>query len=154
MEPHRVLIFANSGPSGPEGIAEVTQILRAGTSAELFRRDPRKRGPGYGEYEREALILSRPRRSFGFFPIAGKETRPAGRNPVRRRAESSRPTKRRKQHSPSAGGEIFPTYNNPLRNLPPHPAPSGPPSPQGEGLEKADGEISLRPSIYQSLIQI
>ena len=36
--------------------------------------------------------VSLPRRSFGFFPIAGKETRPAGRNPVRRRAESSRPT--------------------------------------------------------------
>ena len=37
-------------------------------------------------------IGAHPRRSFGFFPIAGKETRPAGRNPVRRRAESLRPT--------------------------------------------------------------
>ena len=27
--------------------------------------------------------VSLPRRSFGFFPIAGKETRPAGRNPLR-----------------------------------------------------------------------
>ena len=36
--------------------------------------------------------VSLPRRSFGFFPIAGKETRPAGRNSVRRCAESSRPT--------------------------------------------------------------
>ena len=37
-------------------------------------------------------IGAHPRRSFGFFPIAGQETRPAGRNPARRRAESSRPT--------------------------------------------------------------
>ncbi len=38
-------------------------------------RWPKARGDREGEYEREALILSRPRRSFGYFPIAGKVPR-------------------------------------------------------------------------------
>ena len=56
--------------------------------------------------------VSLPRRSFGFFPIAGKETRPAGRNPVRRRAESSRPTGVT-VHGRRAGQETRP-YGEPL----------------------------------------
>ena len=44
---------------------------------EMSRRD---RGGRDGEYGREASILSRPRRSFGYFPIVGKVPRPAGRN--------------------------------------------------------------------------
>ena len=56
--------------------------------------------------------VSLPRRSFGFFPIAGKETRPAGRNPVRRRAESSRPTGIT-AHGRRAGQETRP-YGEPL----------------------------------------
>src|SRR5699024_4678675 len=36
---------------------------------------PRYRGPGKGNYEHEVLIWSRPRRSFGYFPIAGKVPR-------------------------------------------------------------------------------
>ena len=56
-----------------------------------FRGSGGERTGGGGELVPDGDV-SLPRRSFGFFPIAGKETRPAGRNPVRRRAESSRPT--------------------------------------------------------------
>ena len=72
--------FANPGPSGPAGFLTRTQILRAGNVLPTPRDNPRKWGPGKGDYEHEVLIWSRPRRSFGFFPIVGKETRPAGRN--------------------------------------------------------------------------
>ena len=74
------IIFANPGPSGPAGFLTRTQILRAGNVLPTPRDNPRKWGPGKGDYEHEVLIWSRPRRSFGFFPIVGKETRPAGRN--------------------------------------------------------------------------
>ena len=36
-------------------------------------------------------IARTPWRSFGFFPIAGKETRPAGRNPRKKRKKDSSP---------------------------------------------------------------
>ena len=55
-------------------------MLRAGRAPQHSRGDPRKWGPGKGEYGHEVSILSRPRRSFGYFPI-GKVPRPAGRNP-------------------------------------------------------------------------
>ena len=85
---------------------------------------------GKGEYGHAVSILSRPPAILWFL------------------------SHRWERNSPPAGGETPLRTTNAVRNLPPHPAPSGPPSPQGEGLEKADGEISLRPSIYQSLIQI
>ena len=50
-------------------------FLRAGRAAERFRRDPRKWGPGKGDYEHEVLIWSRPRRRFGDFAAVGKVTR-------------------------------------------------------------------------------
>ena len=71
-----------------------TQILRAGNSAELLRRDSRKTGSGadspcqgemsrsdkggrVGDYEHEVLIWSRPRWRFAYFAAVGK----VGRRP-------------------------------------------------------------------------
>ena len=48
---------------------------RAGKFWPGSRGNPRKWGPGKGEYERGALILSRPRRRFGSFAAVGKGTR-------------------------------------------------------------------------------
>ena len=59
-----------------------------------------------GDYEHEVLIRSRPRWRFGYFAAAGKVTR-------------------RPQAAESPCD---------IRASPPHPAPSGPPSPQGEGF--------------------
>ena len=67
--------FANAGPSGPAGVQTRTQILRAGNYLPTQRDNPRKRGPGKGDYEHEVLIWSRPRRRFGDFAAAGKVTR-------------------------------------------------------------------------------
>ena len=64
----------------PGGNSDTHSDLRAGNVLPTPRDNPRKWGPGKGDYEHEVLIWSRPRRSFGFFPIVGKETRPAGRN--------------------------------------------------------------------------
>ena len=115
MEPHRVLIFANSGPSGPEGIAEATQILRAGNFLPVPRDNPRNGGPGKGDYEHEVLIRSRTRRRFGDFAAAGKVTRrpQAAKSPAKNRRNgaprSSRPTRYPKS-APSSGpfGATFP----------------------------------------------
>ena len=76
-----------------------------------FRGSGGERTGGGGELVPDGDV-SLPRRSFGFFPIAGKETRPAGRNPVRRRAESSRPTGVT-VHGRRAGQETRP-YGEPL----------------------------------------
>ena len=59
-------------------------ILRAGRAARCSRGNPRKRGPGKGDYEHEVLIWSRPRRRFGDFAAAGKVTRrpQAAKSPV------------------------------------------------------------------------
>ena len=64
------------------------RILRAGNLAEGYRGIPRNRGVrGRTNWSRRELVsdgdVSLPRRSFGFFPIDGKETRPTGRNPPR-----------------------------------------------------------------------
>ena len=59
------------------------ELLRKGVGV-----SPVNGGPGGTNWSRRELVsdgdVSLPRRSFGFFPIAGKETRPAGRNPQRR----------------------------------------------------------------------
>ena len=47
-------------------------------------------------------------------------------------------------------GEIPLRTTNAVRNLPPHPAPSGPPSPQGEGLKRG-GEIPAKKNTPTSL---
>ena len=51
--------FANPGPSGPAGIQTLTQILRAGNVLPIPRGNPRKWGPGKGDYEHNVLIWSR-----------------------------------------------------------------------------------------------
>ena len=126
-----VPIFVNPGPSGPEGTAPKHSCFCA---PEMFCPlqgvTPVTGVRGKGEYGHAVSILSRPPAILWFL------------------------SHRWERNSPPAGGETPLRTTNAVRNLPPHPAPSGPPSPQGEGLEKADGEISLRPSIYQSLIQI
>ena len=53
-------IFANSGPSGPAGIQTSRSDFARRKFLPIQRDNPRKWGPGKGEYEREALILSRP----------------------------------------------------------------------------------------------
>ena len=81
-----------SGPSGPEGIIPGTvfcapEILRKGVGV-----SPVDGGPGVERLWAGTPIGAHPWRRFGPFAAVGKGTRPAGRNPVRRRAESSRPT--------------------------------------------------------------
>ena len=67
---------------------------------------------GKGEYGHAVSILSRPPAILWFL------------------------SHRWERNSPPAGGETPLRTTNAVRNLPPHPAPSGPPSPQGEGLKK------------------
>ena len=127
VEPHRVLIFANSGPSGPEGIAEVTQILRAGNFLPVPRDNPRNGGSrGWGSWRmrRSRIRLAPPPSAFLVTFWASKKSLAARRrrNPPRKTAETARRGRRALQG---------------IRNLPPHPAPSGPPSPQGEGFKGA-----------------
>ena len=69
--------FVNPGPSGPAGIQTRTQILRAGIFLPTPRDNPRKWGPGKGDYEHEVLIWSRPRGRFAYFAAMGK----VGRRP-------------------------------------------------------------------------
>ena len=63
---------------------------RAGKFWPGSRGNPRKWGPGKGEYERGALILSRPRRRFGSFAAVGKGTRrpQAAKSPCEERNRS------------------------------------------------------------------
>ena len=84
------------GPVARRGFRLVTQILRAGNFCPFKGVTPVM---GSGErriWTRSVHPEPSPRRSFGFFPIAGKETRPAGRTPLR--------------------------TTTPIRNLPPHPS--------------------------------
>ena len=68
------------GPSGPGWKRwQALLALRAGN----FAQPPRRASPvvgdrGKGEYERGALILSRPRGRFGYFAATGKVTRRPG----------------------------------------------------------------------------
>ena len=85
---HRPEFCTAPGPSGPGGAKTRNHILCAGNFAERDRGIPRKRGVrGRTNWSRRELVpdsdVSLPRRSFGFFPIAGKETHPTGRNPLR-----------------------------------------------------------------------
>ena len=63
------------GPVARKKSQKATQILRAGNVLPTPRGNPRKWGPGKGDYEHEVLIRSRPRRRFGDFAAAGKVTR-------------------------------------------------------------------------------
>ena len=71
-----VLIFLPLRPPvGPDGMAPNHSDFARRKFLPGSRGSPRKWGPGKGEYERGALILSRPRRRFGSFAAAGKGTR-------------------------------------------------------------------------------
>ena len=63
------------GPVARKKSQKATQILRAGNFCPTPRGNPRKWGPGKGDYEHEVLIRSRPRRRFGDFAAVGKVTR-------------------------------------------------------------------------------
>ena len=80
------------GPSGPEKSKPGTVFCAPELLWKGVGVSPVNGGRGVERLWAGTPIGAHPRRSFGFFPIAGKETRPAGRNPVRRHAESSRPT--------------------------------------------------------------
>ena len=66
--------------------------MRAGNFAEGCRGIPRKRGFGGGATMGGDAHRSPPPAAFWFLFRRGKRNSPKGRNPVRRRAESSRPT--------------------------------------------------------------
>ena len=70
------------GPVARKEPLAATQILRAGRILPDPRDNPRNGGPGVRRLGAPERCSSGavPRRSFGFFPIVGKETRPAGRN--------------------------------------------------------------------------
>ena len=71
-----VLIFLPIRPPvGPDGMAPNHSDFARRKFLPGSRGNPRKWGPGKGEYERGALILSRPRRRFGSFAAVGKGTR-------------------------------------------------------------------------------
>ena len=71
-------------PSGAgRNSTQALLILRAGRILPASRGNPRKWGTGgKPSLANGVRLCGVPRRSFGFFPIAGKETRPAGRNPA------------------------------------------------------------------------
>ena len=74
------------GPMARKEPLTATQILRAGNVLLTSRGNPRNGGPGgKRSYGHEVPVGRVPRRSFGFFPIAGKGTRPAGRNSLAKR---------------------------------------------------------------------
>ena len=98
-------------------------ILRAGRAARCSRGNPRKRGPGKGDYEHKVLIWSRPRRRFAQSLVAPGEAqrsgfagkrRSKGTNAVfaarRKRSgvDFATTSRRGQSHSPPAGGEILP----------------------------------------------
>ena len=74
---------------------KATQILRAGRALPTQRGNPRKRGPGKGEYGHEVSILSRPRWRFGYFAAMGKVTRRPGPCPTRKGAYPWRRNRKR-----------------------------------------------------------
>ena len=92
MKWHKPEFYTEPGPSGPEGIKTQSRILRAGTFVEGCRGIPRKRGSGGGATMGGDAHRSPPPAAFWFLFRRGKRNSPKGRKPVRRRAESSRPT--------------------------------------------------------------
>ena len=113
-------------------------ILRAGNVLLTSRGNPRNRGPGadspcqgelsrsdrggrVGEYGHAVSILSRPPAILWFL------------------------SHRWERNSPPAGGETPLRTTNAVRNLPPHPAPSGPPDPIPSGLRPSPLDKGSRP---------
>ena len=90
-------------------------ILRAGNVLPTSRGNPRKWGPGKGDYEHKVLIWSRPRGRFGYFAAMGKVTRrpqaaksPAKNGRQRRRVREAAPYKENKPPG-TAGASPRPT---------------------------------------------
>ena len=75
VESHQSQFWNSQPPVGRIESQKATQILRAGNVLPTPRGNPRKWGPGKGDYEHEVLIRSRPRRRFGDFAAVGKVTR-------------------------------------------------------------------------------
>ena len=87
VELHQPQFLECQAPVGRKKLRKATQILRAGTFLPGPRGNPRKWGPGgKRSYGHEVPVGRVPRRFFGDFLIVEKVTRPAGRNPVSRRA--------------------------------------------------------------------
>ena len=110
-------------PVARRGFRPATQILRAGTFLPGPRGNPRKWGPGKGDYEHKVLIWSRPRRRFAQSLVAPGEAqrsgfagkrRSKGTNAVfaarRKRSgvDFATTSRRGQSHSPPTGGEILP----------------------------------------------
>ena len=72
MESHQHQFLQGQGPVARREFRPATQILRAGNFLPGPRGNPRKRGPGKGDYEHEVLIWSRPRWRFAYFAAMGK----------------------------------------------------------------------------------
>ena len=99
VEPHQRQFLQTQGPVARKESRKATQILRAGRSPPTQRDNPRKRGPGKGEYGHEVSILSRPRWRFGYFAAMGKVTRRPGPRPARKEAYPWRRNRNRRVRS-------------------------------------------------------
>ena len=118
-------IFANPGPSGPEGIAEATPFLRAGNPATSHTRASPVMGSGVRRiWARSAHPEPSPGDPQGELPRRGKRRWPGPL--VSFPSLGKKLAARRRRNNP-----LRTTY--PIQNLSPHPPPSGAPSPQGEG---------------------
>ena len=100
VKPYQPKFCTAPGPSGPEGMKSGTvfcalELLRKGVGV-----SPVNGGPGEKRLWAGTPIGAHPRRRFGPFAAAGKETRPAGRNPQRR----MKPIRK-----PAGGSETPPT---------------------------------------------
>ena len=138
-EPHQSQFSSRSGPQwGRTGPHPSTPVLRAGNFLPTSRGNPRNGGPGadspcqgemsrsdrggrVGEYGHAVSILSRPPAILWFL------------------------SHRWERNSPPAGGETPLRTTNAVRNLPPHPAPSGPPDPIPSGLRPSPLDKGSRP---------
>ena len=159
----------SQGPVARRGFRPATQILRAGTFLPGPRGNPRKWGPGKGDYEHKVLIWSRPRRRFAQSLVAPGEAqrsgfagkrRSKGTNAVfaarRKRSgvDFATTSRRGQSHSPPAGGEIplrgtKPLYHRPLIRPSVH---TGAPSPQGEDYSSGAAKRSFAKSSLPSFL--
>ena len=99
-----------------------TQILHAGNLLPGQRGNPRKWGPGKGDYEHEVLIWSRPRGRFAYFAAMGK----VGRRPQAAKLPCVLGTQ----------SKTCPLIRPSVR--------TGAPSPQGEGLRETAAKPPLQ----------
>ena len=115
-------IFANPGPSGPEGIAEAAPFLRAGNPATSNNRASPVMGSGVRRiWARSAHPEPSPGDPLVSFPSLGKKL-----------------AARRRRNNP-----LRTTY--PIQNLSPHPPPSGAPFPIPSGLRPSPLDKGSRP---------